>query len=78
MMVAQDSERGHDAASTAESGAAHRADAAPKTRRRAASYDRGVKIAAARLRLVTDSQLGLETPDWVKELALGNPRSRTS
>lgn len=51
---------------------------APKTRHRAASYDRGVQIAAARLRLVTDSQLGLETPDWVKKLAAVKPRTRVS
>lgn len=69
----------HDT-STAGANAAHSAEAAPapKTSHRAASYDRGVQIAAARLRLVTDSQLGLETPDWVKELAAGKPRSRAS
>jgi hypothetical protein len=80
MKIMQDSEPGHDAASTAGSVAAHREDAAPasKSRHRAASYDRGVQIAAARLRLVTDRQLGLETPDWVKELAAGKAHSRTS
>ena len=80
MMITQDSDRGHDTASAAETKAAHAADTAaePKTRHRAASYDRGVQIAAARLRLITDSQLGLETPDWVKELAAGKPRSRAS
>ncbi|MDR7080774.1 hypothetical protein J2X01_000043 [Arthrobacter ginsengisoli] len=36
---------------------------------RAASRDRGVQIAAAKLRLVTDRRLGRATPDWVKELA---------
>lgn len=79
-MISQDSDRGHDAAFAAETKAARRADttAEPKTRHRAASYDRGVQIAAARLRLVTDSQLGLETPDWVKELAVSKPRSRPS
>lgn len=79
MMITQDSDREHDTASAAETKATHRADtsAAPK-RHRAASYDRGVQIAAARLRLVTDSQLGLETPDWVKELAAGKPRTRVS
>jgi hypothetical protein len=81
MMITQDSDREHDTASAvAETNASHRAETAPepKTRHRAASYDRGVQIAAARLRLVTDSQLGLETPDWVKELAAGKPRSRAS
>lgn len=34
-----------------------------------ASGDRGVQIAAAKLRLVTDRHLGLPTPDWVSELS---------
>jgi hypothetical protein len=38
---------------------------------RSASRDRGVQIAAAKLRLVTDRRLGLATPDWVKELSTG-------
>lgn len=33
------------------------------------SYDRGVQIAAARLRLVCDRQLGKETPGWIRQLA---------
>lgn len=37
--------------------------------RRAASRDPGVRIAAARLRIVTDRRLGLATPDWVKDVA---------
>jgi hypothetical protein len=78
MMTAQESDAGHGTASTAEGQPAHRADAPELKRHRAASYDRGVQIAAARLRLVTDSQLGLETPDWVKELAAGKPRTRAS
>jgi hypothetical protein len=79
MMITPDSELVHHAASKAGSVAPNRKNAASaKTRHRAASYDRGVQIAAARLRLVTDSQLGLEAPDWVKELAEGTPRSRTS
>ena len=41
---------------------------------RPASHDRGVQIAAAKLRLVTDRHLGLSTPDWVKELATGTQR----
>jgi hypothetical protein len=59
-MSTQDSDRGQDTTAPAESGTAHRevATPAPKTRHRAASYDRGVQIAAARLRLVTDRQLG--------------------
>jgi hypothetical protein len=80
MMVAPSSERGHDAVSTAESSAAdlENATPTPRVRHRASSYDRGVQIAAARLRLVTDSQLGLETPAWVKELASGKPSRSTS
>jgi hypothetical protein len=78
MMIAQEADAGHYTASTAEGQAAHRADAPEPKRHRAASYDRGVQIAAARLRLVTDSQLGLVTPDWVKELAAGKPRTRVS
>lgn len=38
---------------------------------RAASRDRGVQLAAAKLRLVTDRRLGRSTPDWVRELAAG-------
>ena len=33
------------------------------------SYDRGVQIAAARLRLVCDRRLGKETPGWIRQLA---------
>jgi hypothetical protein len=77
MVSTHESGHGHG---TAESGGAHRADTAPdaKIRHRAASYDRGVQIAAARLRLVTDRRLGLETPDWVKELAAEKPGSHAS
>lgn len=80
MMRIQDFDRGHEG-SMAESGAARPtedATFAPKTRHRTASYDRGVQIAAARLRLVTDRQLGLETPAWVKELAAEEDRDRGS
>lgn len=42
--------------------------------REAASRDRGVQTAAAKLRLVTDRRLGRATPDWVKELAAGKYR----
>lgn len=42
----------------------------PYARRRSpVSYDRGVQIAAARLRVVCDRRLGKETPDWLRELA---------
>lgn len=34
-----------------------------------ASYDRGVQIAAARLRVVCDEGLGQETPEWIRILA---------
>lgn len=76
-MRIQDCDRGPEKG-TSESGAAHPAQDAtfsPKTRHRATSYDRGVQIAAARLRLITDSQLGLETPTWVKELAAQKDRN---
>ena len=39
--------------------------------REAASRDRSVQTAAAKLRLVTDRRLGRATPDWVKDLAAG-------
>lgn len=48
--------------------------ASPKLSHRAASYDRGVQIAAAQLRLVTDRRLGQTTPEWIKELAQKEPR----
>jgi hypothetical protein len=78
MMIAQEYDAGHDTASTSEGQAAHRADAPEPKIHRAASYDRGVQTAAARLRLVTDRQPGLVKPDWVKELAAGKPRTRVS
>lgn len=46
-----------------------------RTSHRAASYDRGVQIAAAQLRLVTDRRLGKATPDWVRALAQEEPQS---
>lgn len=46
--------------------------------RGAAARDRGVQIAAAQLRLVTDRRLGKETPDWVRQLAAENPRRDVS
>ena len=39
--------------------------------REAASRDRSVQTAAAKLRLVTDRRLGRATPDWVRDLAAG-------
>lgn len=41
--------------------------------RGAAARDRGVQIAAAQLRLVTDRRLGKVTPDWVRKLAAEEP-----
>ncbi|MFJ4169974.1 hypothetical protein ACIPY3_10710 [Paenarthrobacter sp. NPDC089714] len=35
----------------------------------ASSYDRGVQIAAARVRIITDRGLGKRTPDWILQLA---------
>ncbi|MGO4250311.1 hypothetical protein AB4Y87_24225 [Paenarthrobacter sp. RAF54_2] len=46
--------------------------------RGAAARDRGVQIAAAQLRLVTDRRLGKETPDWVRQLAAESPRRGVS
>jgi hypothetical protein len=40
-----------------------------KSSHRPASFDGGVQIAAARLRLVTDRRLGRATPEWIRELA---------
>lgn len=80
MMNIEDSDSGGEPL-LAESGTAHCADettSVPKTRHRAASYDRGVQIAAARLRLVTDRRLGLETPAWVKKLADEQDGNRAS
>jgi hypothetical protein len=38
-------------------------------RHRAVSYDRGVQIAAAKVRVATDKKLGEKTPEWIVELA---------
>lgn len=35
----------------------------------ASSYDRGVQIAAARVRIITDRGLGKQTPEWIRQLA---------
>lgn len=51
-------------------------DTTTRIDRGAAARDRGVQIAAAQLRLVTDRRLGKVTPDWIKKLAAeGPPRS---
>lgn len=73
MMTAQESDREHG------SGAAvakeQKQAAASKVSHRPASYDRGVQIAAAQLRLVTDRRLGQTTPEWIKELAQEEPQA---
>jgi hypothetical protein len=48
------------------------------TTHRKSSYDRGVQIAAAKLRVATDRRIGETTPDWIKELAAEKPSSRAS
>lgn len=67
-MAAQESDRDHGS-----SGAAAKelkqAAGSPKLSHRPASYDRGVQIAAAQLRLVTDRRLGKSTPDWIIALS---------
>lgn len=45
--------------------------AAPGPANRTPAGDRGVHIAAAKLRVVTDRRLGRTTPGWVRELAAG-------
>lgn len=74
MMTAQESERGHDSSGAVVKEPKHAAGS-PKLSHRAASYDRGVQIAAAQLRLVTDRRLGQDTPEWIKELAREEPRA---
>jgi hypothetical protein len=74
-MIIQESDRGHDT-SKAEDAVHYRFE--PRTVHRPASYDRGVQIAAARLRVVTDRKLGETTPEWIKELAAEKPRSSAS
>jgi hypothetical protein len=73
MMTARESDREHDA-NTAAAKEPNQA-ASPKVSHRAASYDRGVQIAAAQLRLVTDRRLGQTTPDWIKQLAQEEPQA---
>tara|TARA_R100000935_G_scaffold53816_1_gene81955 strand:+ start:523 stop:750 length:228 start_codon:yes stop_codon:yes gene_type:complete len=75
-MITQESDRGHDTTSKTEGAVHYRFE--PKTVHRPASYDRGVQVAAARLRIVTDRKLGLETPDWIKELAAEKSRNLAS
>lgn len=88
-MISRESDREHHAgpvkaedaaeSTTPESGRTdYESTRPPRAAHRTASFDRGVQIAAARLRLVTDSQLGLETPDWVRKLAAEKPRRASS
>jgi hypothetical protein len=72
MMTAQESDREHASAAAKEP--KHAAGSA-KLSHRPASYDRGVQIAAAQLRLVTDRRLGKVTPEWIKELAQEEPQA---
>jgi hypothetical protein len=74
MMTAQESDREHDSGAAEVKEPKHAAGS-PKLSHRPASYDRGVQIAAAQLRLVTDRRLGQATPEWVKELAQEEPRA---
>lgn len=72
-MTAQEADRQHS--STAVVKEPKHATYVPKLSHRPASYDRGVQIAAARLRLVTDRRLGQSTPEWIKELAREEPQA---
>lgn len=74
MMTAQESDREHES-SAAEVKEPKHAAVSPTLSHRPASYDRGVQIAAAQLRLVTDRRLGQTTPEWVKELAREEPQA---
>lgn len=75
MMTAQESEREHQASAAAAGERKVDGIGSSNVSHRAASYDRGVQIAAAQLRLVTDRRLGKTTPEWVKELAQEEPRA---
>ncbi len=77
-MMSHDSEYGQDTYAAEMTEPAANTPLAPKTKHRAASYDRGVQIAADRVRLVMESQLGQETPAWVEELAAGKSLSHVS
>jgi hypothetical protein len=74
MMTAPESDRDHDSSGGAVKEPKHAAGS-PGLSHRPASYDRGVQIAAAQLRLVTDRRLGRTTPEWIKELAREEPQA---
>ncbi|TSE15034.1 hypothetical protein B1A87_002985 [Arthrobacter sp. KBS0703] len=74
MMAAQEPDRQHDSGAAATEEPRH-AVRSPRTSHRAASYDRGVQIAAAQLRMVTDRRLGKATPEWIRALAQEEPRA---
>jgi hypothetical protein len=73
-MTSRESDREHDS-SVAAAEEPKLAVCSPKVSHRAASYDRGVQIAAAQLRLVTDRRLGKITPQWIEALAQEDPRA---
>jgi hypothetical protein len=73
IMTAQESDRERDSSAPVKE--PKHAAASPRLPHRPASYDRGVQIAAAQLRLVTDRRLGQTTPEWIKELAREEPES---
>lgn len=73
-MIANESHHEHDS-SRAETEQSNPAIGSPKLSHRAASYDRGVQIAAAQLRLVTDRRLGIVTPQWIEALAQEDPHT---
>lgn len=74
MMTGQESDREQDSSAAVVKEPKHAAGS-PKLSHRPASYDRGVQIAAAQLRLVTDRRLGQTTPEWIKELAREEPQA---
>ncbi len=43
-------------------------------RRPASSYDRRVQVAAAKARVTIDARLGVDTPQWIRELAEEKPQ----
>ncbi len=80
-MIMQESDRGHGAHASAGAEAdtaQYDVDASRTVAPRPASKDRGVQIAAAKLRLVTDRRLGKKTPDWVRALAAEKPHRTAS
>lgn len=73
-MTTQEPNREHES-SAAATDEARNSVGSTRTSHRAASYDRGVQIAAAQLRLVTDRRLGKATPEWIKTLAQEKPQA---